>query len=371
MSASARNGNGNSGRRKSFAFFTRPSVFSEPEGSTWPSKDDSTQFNTRPKSTLLFGGNVFTGVSAVMPSKKVLTKSPGQRPKSMFGPLMSREPASPTVMSSGSSSLGSSNSDARQAVLPFNTTIIHSGEVVTGGGLLRKKKEYMVLTNRELLRYKSEHHAYEALGLGLKQPGRTSSVVLMNDMANEHALVTTMNQVVAIYYPTGDSEVGSSVQVDYLDGFRLPSSTSLTAPSPAEAQVWVDRLRSVSGQSRLSSPPPPYPDATVEHIARRLESEKDYSPMHFRIFRVVQRTGKSGNRSVEDLQKLYSTMCYLAIGIHKVHLVPLKPTANKGTNSFAAATTSFGILNLVGLWISNPDDSFSLTFRSVVLAIRL
>jgi len=363
----------NAGRRKSFAFFSRPTLLTESETTSWATSDDSIPTKSRPKS-LFGGGNGFTEVSTIAsgtpPARKVLTKS-SQRPKSVFGSLKGREPepTSPTVtnVSSASSSLeDSSISDVHWTVLPLNTVVIHAGEVVTGGGLLRKKKEYMVLTNRELLKYKTEAKANEAFGLGSKNPqARASSIVSAGDHTSEHTLITAMNQIVAVYYPGPEHERGSVVQVDYLEGpYGTPSSTTLTASSRTEAQVWVDRLRSVSTQAHLSSPPPAYLDSIVEHIARRLEADKDYSPMHFQIFRVVQRSGRSGNKSTEDLQKMYSTMCYLAIGIHKVHLVPFRPATNKSTASLAAATTSsFGILNLTGVWLASSDDCFSLTFR--------
>jgi len=363
----------NTGRRKSFAFFSRPTLLTESETTSWTTSDDSIPTKSRPKS-LFGGGNGFTEVSTIAsgtpPARKVLTKS-SQRPKSVFGSLKGREPepTSPTVtnISSASSSLeDSSISDVHWTVLPLNTVVIHAGEVVTGGGLLRKKKEYMVLTNRELLKYKTEAKANEAFGLGSKNPqARASSIVSAGDHTSEHTLITAMNQIVAVYYPGPEHERGSVVQVDYLEGpYGTPSSTTLTASSRTEAQVWVDRLRSVSTQAHLSSPPPAYLDSIVEHIARRLEADKDYSPMHFQIFRVVQRSGRSGNKSTEDLQKMYSTMCYLAIGIHKVHLVPFRPATNKSTASLAAATTSsFGILNLTGVWLASSDDCFSLTFR--------
>jgi hypothetical protein len=257
----------------------------------------------------------------------------------------------------------SSNSENHTIFLPVSAVIMHAGEVVTGSGLLRKKKEYMVLTNQELLKYKSEAKAHEAFGLGGRHPGARASSIASIGEGSEHTLITLMNQVISVSYAGPEYESGSSVQLDYLDVLSgSPSSTTLTAPSRTEAQVWVDRLRSVSAQARISSMPPAYPDSTVEHIARRLEAEKDYSPMHFQIFRVVQRSGKSGTRSNEDLQKMYSTMCYFAIGIHKVHLVPMRPATNK-TSLAPTATSSFGILNLSALSISSADDSFSLTFR--------
>jgi len=378
----ARSEDTSSGRRKSFAFFSRPTILvdsdpvtSQPQPqSPWTNDDGSPSSPTKSRPKSLFGGvSGLTEVSAVVSSRKVLTKTPTQRPKSMFGSLKARD--SVVVTSSASSSLEeSSMSEGQRGVLPPSSIIMQSGEV-TGGGLLRKKRDYLVLTNRELVKYKSEAKALEAFhgkDFNGGNKGRASSVgsaVVTN--ASEHTFVTMMNQVIAVYCPSTDHELGNTVQIDYLDGaVGQPSSTIFTTASPTEARSWMDRLRAVAAQTRACSPPLVYPDSTVEHIARRLEAEMDYSPMHFQVYRVVQRSGKSGNKSTEDLQKMYSTMCYLAIGIHKVHLVPMRFATNKSmASSSPTPTTSFGILSLSGLWISNSDDCFSLVFRYVTVII--
>ncbi|KAI5803240.1 hypothetical protein EDC01DRAFT_628028 [Geopyxis carbonaria] len=366
---------GHSRRRKSFAFFHRPSVLHNSDISPWASQDDISP-KPRPKSAL-FGSSSDTHEISTMLStqslrSKGLTKTSTSRPRSMFGSLKPYEITSPMVESSASSSLESSYSGTAQ---PHDSVIVHSGEVVTGAGLLRRKKEYFVLTNRELLRYKSEQKANEAFGFGgINASVRPSSVAtMMGDLIIEqHKLVTMMNQVVAVYHPGGDAEVDSSVQVDYFEGggvssSGVPSSTVLVAASPTEAQLWIDRLRSVSLQARVESPPLAFPESTVEYIARRLESEKDYSPTHFQVFRVVQRSGKTTNRtnSIEDFQKMYSTICYLAIGIHKIHLVPYQRFTNQSITSISTVgTVSHAILNLTDLSLSHLDECFSLTFRS-------
>lgn len=369
-----------SGRRRSFAFFSRPpTLITDTDAqANW---EQPRSERSRPRS--LFGApNGFTDFSPITPtipttngltSTRVIQRSKTvPRPKSMFGSLRGREselssPVMPTY-SESSSLEDSSTSEAPWLVLPRSTSFIHFGEVVTGGSLLRKKREFMVLTDMELLKYKTEAKAIEALGHQPKDTRkRASSLVQPGDYASQHTLITPMNQVVAIHYPTSENETkGTVVQVDFLESpTGAPSSTTLSAPTRSEAQIWVDRLRTVAARTVQENSAPPYPDIAIEHIARRLEVEDDYSPTHFQIFRVVQKPGKNGTKSSEDLHKLYSSMCYLAIGIHKVHLVPFRPNTvkNAGTLPPTAASTSFGTLNLTALWLSSVDDSFSITFR--------
>lgn len=354
------------GRRKSLAFLSRPSSLFELDSENNTAKP-------RPKSAL-FSSNSggLQEVSAIVssstpPRPKILAKTPPQRPKSMFGSYKARDPTSPKAESSASSSAASSHELPERYVYPASKVVLHSGEVVAGTGLLRKKREYIVLTSQELLKFKSEHKANEAFGLGTdrRSGGRVPSVASFGEIGVEHSLVTMLDQVVAVYgtCTSGDYEQSSMVQIDYLEEpSGAPGSTSFQASSPAEAQKWVDQLR---GAVRQAQPQPAFSEPTIEYIARRLEADRDYSPMHFRIFCVVQRSGKPSNRSgsSEDLQRLYSTVCYLAIGIHKVHLVPLPKPQSKSTASLLSSGNSYGILTLTGMWVSDCDDCFSLTFR--------
>ncbi|PWW80354.1 RNI-like protein [Tuber magnatum] len=369
-----------SARRRSFAFFSRPSNPPETDITTWPVRELITK--QRPKSAFFTtGGTGYEEVATVVWTNigsrpKIPTKTPGPRPRSMFVSSRGRDPGSPQAESSASSSTDSSQSDNMPLLHPSSRVIIHSGEVVSGGGLLRRKKEFMVLTTDELLRYKSESKASEAFGLSARSPttGRTPSIGSAGDLVSEHALVTVMNQVVAVYRFGCEGELACSVQVDHLDGCNgTPSSTILQVGSSREAQEWLDILRQVSQTCRSARPPLAFPDSTVKHIARRLEADKDYSPAHLQIFRTVQRCAKVHGRagSSEDLHKMYSTICYLVIGIHKVHFVPLPkcPSNNSSSRSTTsllstATPSSHGILNLVGIAISDADDSFTLTFRT-------
>lgn len=380
---------GGSARRKSFGFFNRPTILPDIDPtSAWSSRDVTT-IKPRPKSAFFSSGvggyQEYTAVvsSNIISRPRVLMKNPGQRPRSMFGSLRGRDRDFPSpglqTESSASSSIDSSQSDHFHIISPSSKVVVHSGEVVSTGGLLRRKKEFMILTNEELLRYKSEQKANEAFGVPSRSPttGRAPSIGSVGELSNEHTLVTTMNQVVAIYRFGGDVDLACSVQVDHLDDSNgTPSSTMLQVGTPNEAQKWLDILRQVARYSRMVKLPVPFSDSAVEHIAHRLEAEKDYSPAHFQIFRVVQRAGKMHSHrtgSAEELQKMYSTICYLVIGIHKVHLVPVpKITPNRSTTSLmsAATSSSYGILNLVGLAISDADDSFTLTFRYNCCKIR-
>jgi hypothetical protein len=86
------------------------------------------------------------------------------------------------------------------------------------------------------------------------------------------------------------------------------------------------------------------------------------------MFRVVQRTSSksTGRSSADDLAKVSSTVCYLIIGLHKVHLVPLQKSSNRTSvvslNDLDTGM-SFGIMTLASFSMHRLDDAFQMTFR--------
>lgn len=295
------------------------------------------------------------------------------RPKSMFGSFKHKDTGF-AIESSGSSSAASSNERDSAEVTEVSALILHHGEVLSTGGLLRRKKEYLVLTVRELLRYKSHHKAWEQLGTtstNSKTPttGRSSSFSSSSDITTQDNVVTLLHQIVAVYMP--ETDVNSTIiQVDHIDELSGPGSTTFQLSTVEEAYAWLDHIRKAVTAAKELSVIPSISNNTIAHIARRLEAEKDYAPdQFFRVYTIVQRGGGNGkhNRSSsDDLHKMYSTVCYLAIGVHKVHIVPIpktSPSRSAASLLLTGPTMSFGTLTLTTLAMSTQDDTFTLGFR--------
>ena len=167
------------------------------------------------------------------------------------------------------------------------------------------------------------------------------------------------------------SDVNSTIiQVDHIDELSGPGSTTFQLSTVEEAYAWLDHIRKAVTAAKELSVIPPISNNTIAHIARRLEAEKDYAPdQFFRVYTIVQRGGGNGkhNRSSsDDLHKMYSTVCYLAIGVHKVHIVPIpktSPSRSAASLLLTGPTMSFGTLTLTTLAMSTQDDTFTLGFR--------
>jgi hypothetical protein len=132
--------------------------------------------------------------------------------------------------------------------------------------------------------------------------------------------------------------------------------------------TWLAKIREAANRTRLADANPL--SAYNSHLAARVvEGERDYVPPQYAIYKVVLRSqAKSTSRSSsEDLAKLSASVCFLAIGVHKVHLIPLfkPPPQRLSSPSLVSHNTqsSHGILTLSEISVSEVDDTFLLTFR--------
>lgn len=269
--------------------------------------------------------------------------------------------------------------------------VLHHGEVQTSSGMWRKKIQYLVLTDTHLVRFKSQNKAAEvfpsipaswsksnsssaaAAAASVSHNNRLSmasiatfpdpQVAAHGDMPSGIAL----NSIVAVY-KLDDGRPHFSIEVCYMDDrTSKPSILHLQLNDPQESELWLGGLRLAAEQAR-SIDPIAFDEPTLEYVARTMEQECDYDPLSFSLYRVVQRIpAKSGGRSQsEDLTKQYWNVCYLAIGVHKIHLIPLPKSSNRTSVvslSDLELGMCFGIMTLMSLTMLHGDDSFHLIFR--------
>lgn len=148
---------------------------------------------------------------------------------------------------------------------------------------------------------------------------------------------------------------------------------------PDEMHTWLAKLRDASNRARLADANP-LSAYNSHRAARVVEAERDYVPPHYAIYKVVLRPqGKATLRvSSDDLAKTAASVCLLAIGVHKVHFIPmLKPQSQRSSSpslASSSAQSSHGILTMTEVSVSEVDDTFLITFRyvhSVIAVTRL
>ncbi|KAI9677655.1 MAG: hypothetical protein M1817_006610 [Caeruleum heppii] len=383
------------GRRRSSAFFPRSTSTSLAPSNADRSGESVLKKKRRPASSLgpLTSINPAPSSPSEKPEfpdspktrQKTLLKG-SARPTSLFGSLrmyhsVEEEEKQPALPKSKASSLD--DVDDNEKHYPAGRTVLHHGEVQTTGGMFRKRKEYLVLTDTHLLRFKNQSRASEAfIAIPSSSSARTNanrhssmnSMGSLQDAATLHTHSSAeyhsgipLQQIVAIY-KLEDGRPYFSIEVAYLDeDTNQASSMALQLFDPREADLWLTSIRATSTKARLLDPIP-FPQRNVEYVARKLERERDYHPAQFRIFKVVQRASikSSGRGSSDDLTKLTSSICYLVFGIHKMHLIPLPKSPQRSSSTAlyesSSSTASFGLMTLTSISVKCVD-AFELTFR--------
>lgn len=191
---------------------------------------------------------------------------------------------------------------------------------------------------------------------------------MTSDTSGDRDLGTPLRQIVAAYQ-LDDGRPHFAFEISYLDDeTNHASSMTLQFGDPDDMLTWLAKIREAANRVRLADSNPL--SAYNSHLAARVvEAERDYVPPHYAIYKVVQRPiGKTSIRSSsDDLSKALASVCFLAIGVHKVHLIPLfkPPTQRSSSPSLGAynTQTTHGILNITELHVSEVDDTFELSFR--------
>ncbi|PQE16665.1 leucine rich repeat protein [Rutstroemia sp. NJR-2017a BBW] len=237
-------------------------------------------------------------------------------------------------------------------------SMLHHGEVQTTTGMFRKKKEYLVLTDTHLIRFKSMSRAIDAFPqiqpANIRQTHRqssTASIGSLQEVQSQASHASTegetripLGQIVTVY-KMEDGRPFFTTEVVYLDeDYHGVGSIQLMLHDPKEADLWSTSIRAAAQKARLMMQEP-YPERVVRYLVQALEVVDDYDANHFQVFRVVKRApvAKSSRSSSDDLQKLGSSVFYM-------------PTLN---NVISAEVES------EYLWACfYSDDRFELAFRA-------
>lgn len=266
-------------------------------------------------------------------------------------------------------------------------TVLHHGEVQTTSGMFRKKKEYLVLTDTHLIRFKSQSRASEtfpssippAFGSSRRHPSTTSIGSLQEVQSNNsHASAEGENRIplgqIVTAYKVEDGRPFFTTEVVYLDEeYHGVGSIQLMLHDPKEADLWHTSIRGAAQKARLLMEEP-YPERVVRYLVQILEGVDDYDPNHFHVFRVVRRAAiqKGGKSSSDDLQKLGSSVFYMVIGITRMHMIPIPDFSDASGRLIAskASRSSFGLVSLVSINCKYEDDRFEIAFRNPLQPIK-
>lgn len=267
--------------------------------------------------------------------------------------------------------------------------ILYHGEIQTTSGMFRKKKEYLVLTDSHLIRFKSQSRASETFSSIPPSYGRststrhpsTTSIGSLQEIqsATSHTSHDGENKIplgqIVTVYKVEDGRPFFTTEVVYLDEeYHGAGSIQLMLHDPKEADLWHTSIRGAAQKARILMEEP-FPQRVIRYLVSAVEAVDDYDAEHFQIFRVVRRTTalKNGRSSSDDLQKLGTSLSYLVVGINRAHLIPL-PDFTDGAGRLLHPKTSrstYGIVSIVDMRVSYDDDRFELAFRTPTQPIEI
>jgi hypothetical protein len=273
------------------------------------------------------------------------------------------------------------NGPARPPKRMLGHVALHHGEVQTTGNMWRKRSHYLVLTDTHLIRFKSRSKASELFPSITNPSGRVTpvsrqSIASISSLQDQSVSSYSgdiagiaLNSIVSVC-GVDDGRSQPAVELSYLDERTNKAAyMAIQLVNAEERDLWLIGIRSAAELIR-SVESLPFERKAVEYAVRILEQDRDYDPEHFHLFRLVQRysTKQTGRASSDDLTKLSPTVCHLAIGLHKVHLIPLQKASSRASLVSLHELdmgASFGLMALTALSMHPSDDSFQLSFRLV------
>ncbi|KAK9376125.1 uncharacterized protein V1513DRAFT_299864 [Lipomyces chichibuensis] len=268
-----------------------------------------------------------------------------------------------------------------------SSNLVHTGEVISSTGLLRgKKKDFIVLTRNELLRFKNKSKAadmFPSLNSIQRHPSNASSLSSTNTIADSpvptsplESTICTLDRVTALF------EVGHvHIEVAFIDEHSSPRSTILQFATRAETELWLQKLYSSVPKRTVAHT---IPAGTLDNLRAYLRARKDYYEPAFKAYRIViqqhaqNKSSPKGGTSYDDLTKIANatTHAILVIGHYAVHLLAVdsKPSTLSSSHgelhSQFTPLSSHGIVALVHLAMSPRDSTFYLSFRPPLAPVR-
>ena len=257
----------------------------------------------------------------------------------------------------------------------LGNAVVYCGEVQTAAGsVFRKRSQFVVLTETHLIRFRNQPKAAEMFPQIPLPISRTTSRMSVSNY-NELQMATyqditsaiPLDQVIAVY-KLEDGRPFFTVEISYLDErSNRASAMQMHMTEPREAELWTSTIRATAKKFK-SANHKIIQKATVKYVAQVLDGDRDYDPDRLQVFKVVQchPPRSTIKASAEDLTKLNSSVvCYLAVGLHKIHFVPVQRSANKSSTTslhdFDGAA-AYGITTLTAINVKSEDE-FQLVFK--------
>lgn len=230
------------------------------------------------------------------------------------------------------------------------------------GRLSRTKKEYLVLTNQQLLRFKNQQKANQSLDLFASNHAGSSSIPPSSKLlTSKDHLILKIDTIVAVHIVQG---AHYSFRIDYMqeEGARQPSSITCSVESSNDRVKWMDRLRSLtriylprtsfmSREDRLRAT-----DRLSKH--REITNDEEDIIMHKVLFKEKQlkTDGQGGYKEIFN-------MINIAIGKFSIYLLP--SGISDEDHIKIVQRDRYGLLAIQTLVLDGHDDTIRIKFRQI------
>ena len=256
---------------------------------------------------------------------------------------------------------------------PQSGSVIHHGEVQTSGGIWRKTREYLVLTDKCLFRFKSQAKAaatFPAIPVVTWRHSRHSSSPTVRSVSEIHSPLSPdsyhedfgdrssrieLNRVVAVNNRF-DARPFFALELHWVDDSTAETrSLILQLMDPESKGIWLSLLskhtkEAAGGRDSFIHP------RHFDRIRRYDVASDIADPCADNVFLVIRHTvDKSAQpNSPAALERSTVNTMLLAVGSNRIHLLPL---------AVGERAQSFGLVALFGMDMAEFDDCVTLTLR--------
>ncbi|KTW29016.1 uncharacterized protein T551_02290 [Pneumocystis jirovecii RU7] len=285
---------------------------------------------------------------------------------------------------------GATTPEDREEQRAIDPVVLH-GEVIsitTHVGLFQNKKhEYLVLTNGELFKFKSQMKAL--LVFPSSETDEKCRIAPANDSDEKLSKMHTIHGMFRKYQFEADHqslllrqiiairEVGpTSFSIYYDDAFVSSSLSNISIvnlhyKSNDIMRCWIIHIRMAVQLQRvsgafLSSKQYDYVKNYMRSCHENIDKTSEY---HFKAFRVIQKLPKSSSRpdsGQDDITKRVFVPRILVIGTYSMHILPI-PSAEyvlfSGNQLRSVEVSTYGLLSLSAMIVSPNDDYMRLWFQ--------
>lgn len=283
-----------------------------------------------------------------------------------------------------------------QEQYPPDSMILFGGTAAHSEGSLFRKdaKEYLLLTNSSLLKYKTMEKAVKVFGnqsIWSSSSGQQQLSAQQTSLIAKDQRILSLNSIVGVHmhYPPGSD---MTIHIEYLVSISSQPASMHFTPSPEQAEAWLDKLR--QGCNHHSPLAGLIPKGTRQRqwILEKLRDDHITLPqsvaendptaltaggMWRAYFKSQRIKGVSSQEvgSAESKVSLEGKVIAIVVGRSFIHLLPhnLGNGSAKDEMKDERAILQYPILTTRAIQYHEKDDTFSLTFgtalrqRSVVM----